>query len=81
MLGGSEKEKEIVSEADRLDVHDKAPLVLMELLFDANMLLQIKQYKSLLRRVGFIILFYGIIMCNSCYRFSLRIITRKLRGT
>lgn len=50
LLSGSEKEKEIVSEADRLDVRDKAPLVLVELLFDANMLLQIKQYKSLLRR-------------------------------
>lgn len=51
MIIGSEKEKEIVFEAERLDIKDKAPLVLLELLFDANMLQQIKQFKSLLRRV------------------------------
>ncbi|ESO00648.1 hypothetical protein HELRODRAFT_185763 [Helobdella robusta] len=50
MLGGAEREKELMLEAERLDVRDKAPMVLLELLFDSNMLTQIKQYKSLLRR-------------------------------
>lgn len=47
---GSEREKEIVSEAERLDIKDKAPLVLAELLYDSNMLQQIKTYRSLLMR-------------------------------
>jgi len=47
---GAEREKEIVSEAERLDIKDKAPLVLAELLYDSNMLQQIKTYRSLLIR-------------------------------
>lgn len=44
-------EKEIVTEAERLEVTNKAPLVLCELIFDKNkMLAQIKTYKRLLLR-------------------------------
>lgn len=38
-------------EADRLDIKDKSPLVLAEVLFDANALQQITQYTNLLKRV------------------------------
>jgi translation initiation factor 5 len=47
---GADNEKEIVSEAERLDVKDKAPLILAELLYDQDMLTQIKRYRSLLVR-------------------------------
>jgi translation initiation factor 5 len=43
-------EKDMVMEADRLEVKDKAPLILCELLFDANILAQIKTYERLLMR-------------------------------
>lgn len=43
-------DKEIVSEAERLDIKDKAPLILCELIFDSNILTQLKTYKTLLRR-------------------------------
>lgn len=44
-------EKEIVTEAERLEVTNKAPLVLCELIFDKNkMLSQIKTYKRLMLR-------------------------------
>lgn len=49
-LIGAEKEKEILAEADRLDIKDKAPLVLAELLYDTNIIAQIKQYRSLFLR-------------------------------
>lgn len=39
--------KEIAGEADRLEVKDKAPMVLVELLFDANILQQIKDHRTL----------------------------------
>lgn len=48
---GVEKEKELVSEAERLEVKEKAVTVLIELLFDTNILIQLKTYRSLLIRV------------------------------
>ncbi|KAJ8683846.1 hypothetical protein QAD02_019638 [Eretmocerus hayati] len=42
--------KELVGEAERLDIKTKAPLVLAELLFDQNIALQAKKYKILLLR-------------------------------
>ena len=45
------REKEVLAEADRLDIKDKAPLVLAEVLFDNNALQQIKTYTNLLKRV------------------------------
>lgn len=47
---GPDKEKEILLEAERLEIKEKAPMVLAELLFDINMAQQIKQYRSLFRR-------------------------------
>lgn len=49
---GPEKEKEIVLEAERLEIKEKAPMVLAELLFDANMAQQIRQYRTLFFRVS-----------------------------
>lgn len=43
-------DKDIVTEADRLEVKDKAPLVLCELIFDSNILTQMKTYRPLLIR-------------------------------
>ena len=48
---GTEREKEIVLEAERLEIRDKAPLVLAELLFDTNIITQIKQHRNLFCRV------------------------------
>ena len=42
---------EIVAEADRLDVREKAPLSLAVLLYDAEILTQIKKYRTLFLRV------------------------------
>ncbi|XP_063701530.1 eukaryotic translation initiation factor 5 [Culicoides brevitarsis] len=42
--------KELTIEAARLDVQQKATLVLAELLFDANILQQVKKYRNLLLR-------------------------------
>lgn len=42
--------KELATEAARLDVQQKATLVLAELLFDANIVLQVKKYRNLLLR-------------------------------
>lgn len=44
-------DKEIVGEAERLDVKDKAPLILVELLFDGNIINQIKIYRILFLRI------------------------------
>jgi len=41
---------DIVGEAERLDVKEKVPLLLVELLFDENILVQIKKYRNLLLR-------------------------------
>jgi len=48
---GTEREKEIVLEAERLEIRDKAPLVLAELLYDTNIIAQIKQHRNLFCRV------------------------------
>ena len=42
----------IVQEAKRLDVFEKAPLVLAELLFDKNVQKQIKEYRAVFLRVS-----------------------------
>ena len=44
-------EKDIVTEAERLDIKDKAPMVLVELLFDENIMQQIKRFRTLFLRV------------------------------
>jgi translation initiation factor 5 len=51
-LTGIEKEKVIINEAGRLEIRDMAPLVLAELLYDSNILEQIKQYRTLMYRVS-----------------------------
>lgn len=43
-------DKEVAGEAERLDVKDKAPLILVELLFDGNIINQIKLYRILFLR-------------------------------
>jgi len=43
-------EKEILTEAERLEIINKAPIVLCDLIFDTKMLGQIKTYKRLLLR-------------------------------
>ena len=43
-------EKSLLAEAERLDVKDKAPLVLSELLFNDSIISQITQYRVLLLR-------------------------------
>lgn len=40
-LESQQTQKELVSEADRLDIKSKAPLILAELLFDKNILSQV----------------------------------------
>ena len=51
----SQKQK-IKVEAERLDVVDKAAGVLAELLFDVNILQQIKDYRSLF-----------LVVCTKCH--------------
>ena len=51
--------KEIVAEAERLDIKDKAVLALSELLFDKNMVSQIPKVRALFLRVSFF-------LCNYC---------------
>lgn len=50
LLGQASVQKEIVSEAERLEIKTKAPLVLAELLFDHNVLSQAKKHRLLLLR-------------------------------
>ena len=45
--------KEIVAEAERLDIKDKAVLALSEVLFDSKMLSQIPNFRNLFLRVSF----------------------------
>lgn len=45
-------QKDIVAEADRLDIRDKAVLALCESLFDEKILIQIKQHRLLFLRVS-----------------------------
>jgi len=47
-------QKDIVSEANRLDVKDKAVLALCEGLFDENLLSQLKSHRMLFLRVSFL---------------------------
>ncbi|XP_060532170.1 eukaryotic translation initiation factor 5 [Cylas formicarius] len=50
LLERPEDQKELLSEAERLEVKTKAPLVLMELLFDQNALQQARRFRLLLLR-------------------------------
>lgn len=45
-------DKEILAEAERLDIKDKGPLILAELLFDENIINQIKKYRKHFLRVS-----------------------------
>ncbi|KAK7582326.1 hypothetical protein V9T40_013771 [Parthenolecanium corni] len=47
---GALNAKEIVAEAERLDIKSKAPLILAELLFDDKIAVQLKKHKELLLR-------------------------------
>eukprot|EP00112_Aurelia_sp_Birch-Aquarium-sp1_P012903 Seg272.2 transcript_id=Seg272.2/GoldUCD/mRNA.D3Y31 product="Eukaryotic translation initiation factor 5" protein_id=Seg272.2/GoldUCD/D3Y31 len=44
-------EKDVIAEAERLDIKDKAPLVLAEILFTDSMLQEIKKYRKLFVRL------------------------------
>lgn len=50
ILEKADDQKELLAEAERLEIKTKAPLVLMELLFDQNALQQAKKYRLLLLR-------------------------------
>lgn len=50
LLENAQTQKEIVSEAERLEIKPKVPLVLAELLFDQNILTQVKKYRLLFLR-------------------------------
>ncbi|ENN72983.1 eukaryotic translation initiation factor 5 [Dendroctonus ponderosae] len=50
ILDKADDQKELLAEAERLEIKTKAPLVLMELLFDQNALQQAKKYRLLLLR-------------------------------
>ena len=52
--------KEIVAEAERLDIKDKAVLALSEVLFDKNMISQIPKFRALFLRVSVCISFPSI---------------------
>lgn len=52
-LDKADDQKELLVEAERLEIKQKAPLVLMELLFDQNALQQAKKYRLLLVRFTF----------------------------
>lgn len=50
LLENAQTQKEIVNEAERLEIKSKVPLVLAELLFDHNILAQVKKYRLLFLR-------------------------------
>lgn len=50
LLENVQTQKEVVNEAERLEIKTKAPLVLAELLFDQNILAQAKKYRTLFLR-------------------------------
>ena len=56
-------EKDIIAEAERLDIKDKAALVLAEILFTDNMVQEIKKYRKLLLRVS------TYVSIKSCYSY------------
>lgn len=49
-LENMQVQREIVVEAERLDIMQKAPLVLAELLFSKNIILEVKKHRNLLLR-------------------------------
>ncbi|XP_022908066.1 eukaryotic translation initiation factor 5 [Onthophagus taurus] len=50
VLDNTQVQKDIVTEAERLEIKPKAPLILAELLFDQNILAQIKKHRVFLLR-------------------------------
>lgn len=54
--------KEIVAEAERLDIKDKAVLPLSELLFDTNMVSQIPKFRALFLRVSVLLSFVSAVI-------------------
>ncbi|XP_023025461.1 eukaryotic translation initiation factor 5 [Leptinotarsa decemlineata] len=50
ILDNTNTQKEILNEAERLEIKQKAPLILAELLFDHNILVQAKKYRLLFLR-------------------------------
>ncbi|KAG5868975.1 hypothetical protein JTB14_032247 [Gonioctena quinquepunctata] len=50
VLDNPNTQKEILNEAERLEIKQKVPLVLAELLFDHNILAQVKKYRLLFLR-------------------------------
>lgn len=50
VLGQANVQKELLGEAERLEIKTKAPLILAELLFDQNILAQVKKHRLLLLR-------------------------------
>ncbi|GJQ82342.1 putative translation initiation factor [Trypoxylus dichotomus] len=50
MLDNAQTQKDILVEAERLEIKTKTPLILAELLFDQNILSQIKKHRVLLLR-------------------------------
>ncbi|XP_057666631.1 eukaryotic translation initiation factor 5-like [Diorhabda carinulata] len=50
LLENAQTQKEILNEAERLEIKTKAPLILAELLFDQNILTQAKKYRTLFLR-------------------------------
>ncbi|KAJ8922639.1 hypothetical protein NQ315_007671 [Exocentrus adspersus] len=50
VLENVQAQKEILNEAERLEIKPKAPLVLAELLFDHNILAEVKKYRMLFLR-------------------------------
>ncbi|XP_018327427.1 eukaryotic translation initiation factor 5-like [Agrilus planipennis] len=50
LLENSQAQKELVNEAERLEIKSKATLILAELLFNQNILQQVKKHHSLLLR-------------------------------
>ncbi|XP_056645963.1 eukaryotic translation initiation factor 5-like [Diorhabda carinulata] len=50
LLENVQTQKEVLNEAERLEIKTKAPLILAELLFDQNILAQAKKYRTLFLR-------------------------------
>ncbi|KAK4887801.1 hypothetical protein RN001_004072 [Aquatica leii] len=50
LLESAQAQKELVNEAERLDIKTKSPLILAELLFDQNILSQVKKHRMLILR-------------------------------
>ena len=72
-----------MAEADRLDVREKAPLILAELLYDAEILTQIKKYRTLFLRVTMLAVFALPVeehVACSWKRFNVSVHTRKPEG-